>query len=600
MIKEYKHTFHIPVMGTGFSIDTPVKVACYGISSVISIVDDTLVESMREFYSNKEGIPFLPISNETYDFRAKRFTEYLNLIDKIVREKFEKLKSSYLKNIDEINKYFDLLPDATALKNEFSSFIANNEYANKVREWLNKNLSLGSIDVNIMTKIDKPNYQKEELLPVEFNDAHASLRGFANSNLESALVLSAGLNPRLYGYLEQFDDFYPNKNGFLKKKLILKVSDYRSAIIQGKFLAKKGLWVSEYRIESGLNCGGHAFATDGYLMGPILEEFKTKKDELRKTVNQLLIDALISKNKAIPESPLELKISAQGGVGTYQEHEFLLNYYNLDSIGWGTPFLLAPEVTNVDPNTLSILVDAKENDLYLSGISPLGVPFNTVRGNTQEVDKHLLNEKGRPGSSCPKQYLLFNNEFTTKEICTASRQYQDLKIKELGTQNLSDSELIFETYKVTEKECLCVGLGNSTLHIHNIASKYKSKGVSVCPGPNLAYFNDVFTLKQIADHIYGKTNIIDRDDRLNLFVNELKIYYYYIKKKIDETKLPLSEKQSAYFHKFINNLIDGVAYYKILFNDIKFTVNYLVEDAKLELEKIEVALKDLFGSEALA
>jgi len=30
------HSFHIPVMGTGFTIDTPLKVARYGISSVIS------------------------------------------------------------------------------------------------------------------------------------------------------------------------------------------------------------------------------------------------------------------------------------------------------------------------------------------------------------------------------------------------------------------------------------------------------------------------------------------------------------------------------------------------------------------------------------
>ena len=34
------HTFHIPVMGTGFTIDTPLKVARYGVSSVIQIVDD--------------------------------------------------------------------------------------------------------------------------------------------------------------------------------------------------------------------------------------------------------------------------------------------------------------------------------------------------------------------------------------------------------------------------------------------------------------------------------------------------------------------------------------------------------------------------------
>ena len=31
------HNFYIPVMGTGFTIDTPLKVAKYGISSVVSL-----------------------------------------------------------------------------------------------------------------------------------------------------------------------------------------------------------------------------------------------------------------------------------------------------------------------------------------------------------------------------------------------------------------------------------------------------------------------------------------------------------------------------------------------------------------------------------
>ena len=72
------------------------------------------------------------------------------------------------------------------------------------------------------------------------------------------------------------EDFYPDENGHLRKRIILKVSDFRSALVQGKLLAKKGLWISEFRIESGLNCGGHAFPTEGLLLGPILEEFKTK------------------------------------------------------------------------------------------------------------------------------------------------------------------------------------------------------------------------------------------------------------------------------------------------------------------------------------
>jgi hypothetical protein len=37
------HSFH-PVMGLAYTIDSPIRVAQYGISSVISIADDELIE----------------------------------------------------------------------------------------------------------------------------------------------------------------------------------------------------------------------------------------------------------------------------------------------------------------------------------------------------------------------------------------------------------------------------------------------------------------------------------------------------------------------------------------------------------------------------
>ncbi|MBK9359100.1 MAG: hypothetical protein IPN08_17265 [Bacteroidales bacterium] len=86
-----------------------------------------------------------------------------------------------------------------------------------------------------------------------------------------------------------------------------------------------------------------------------------------------------SKALPCPVTAPEVKITAQGGVGTASEHQFLLDYYSLDSVGWGSPFLLVPEVANVDESTLQLLLDAKEEDLYLSNISPLGVPFNSLR-----------------------------------------------------------------------------------------------------------------------------------------------------------------------------------------------------------------------------
>ena len=87
MKKSKGHTFHIPVMGTGFTIDTPLKVAHLGISSVISIIDDVLVEKMRKYYSEKMDIPFNEISTKIEDFRAKRITAYLNLVNDLVKKK---------------------------------------------------------------------------------------------------------------------------------------------------------------------------------------------------------------------------------------------------------------------------------------------------------------------------------------------------------------------------------------------------------------------------------------------------------------------------------------------------------------------------------
>ena len=63
-----KHTFHIPVMGIGFTIDTPLKVSNYGIDSVISLVDDILLEKLRKLYCEKFTIPYQEITNKIEDF----------------------------------------------------------------------------------------------------------------------------------------------------------------------------------------------------------------------------------------------------------------------------------------------------------------------------------------------------------------------------------------------------------------------------------------------------------------------------------------------------------------------------------------------------
>jgi hypothetical protein len=580
-------------MGLGFSIDTPIKVAHFGIDSVISIIDDDLIEKMRKFHCKNFEVPYEAISTKEEDYRAKRITAYLNLVNDIVQANFNNLKNSFGEKGGALDKYIDMLPDDSELKLKYDEAVANKNLY-EIEDLVLSQLRLGSIDVNIMTKVDKPNYNKDEQLPVRYNDAHASLRGFANSILNSSIVLSAGLNPRLYSYFEEFEDFFPNENGELNKKIILKVSDYRSAIIQGKFLAKKGLWISEYRIESGLNCGGHAFATDGYLMGPILEEFKQNRESLVNTLHEIYIDALKKKNKVINKIPRKIKITAQGGVGTFDEQNFLLDHFQVDSVGWGTPFLLVPEATNVDQNTLSLLINATEDDLYLSRISPLGVPFNSIKGNTKDIEKLENALNGKPGSSCPKKYLQSNTEFSNKPICTASQTYQSKKIDQLKSQNLDSGQFEAEYKKIIDKACLCVGLATSALKKNSAAEKLDGEGVLICPGPNLAYFSSIVTLKEMIDHIYGRINIIHRKDRPNMFMKELKLYLNYLKDEIAEEKGSPSVSRLKYFDTFQSNISDGIEYYKNLFSStqnkiikIESTIQQDIIDLENEFELLK-------------
>lgn len=557
------HTFHIPVLGTAYTADTPLKVAHLGISSVVSIVDDMLIERLRKFYTEKSNIIFHPISTNDVSSRSKRITAYLNMIHKMVDEKIESMKQECFEKKGELVKYFELLPNHSPLKKIYLKFVneENNVTKKELEQVLKQHITPGSIDVNIMAKVDKLNLNKNG--EVVNSDALESFKGFAESNVNASVVLSAGMNPKLYNYIEGFTDFYPDENNELRKKIILKVSDFRSAMIQAKFLAKKGLWVSEFRIESGLNCGGHAFATEGLLTGPILEEFKLNKTIMLEELFEMYKKALTVKNINCNSCPSQ-KISYQGGIGNEKEDSFLKQYYNLNATGWGSPFLLVPEATTVDEVTLNNLAKATKDDFYISGSSPLGVPFNNFKHSSSEVQRLERIAKGRPGSPCTKKLLVSNTEFTKEPICTASRKYQNLKIKQLQQQNLSETEYNEQYNSITEKACLCEGLSAAAYIKNNILEPKESKAVAICPGPNTAYFNRVYTLSEMVKHIYGEIDLLQNVSRPNMFINELNLYLDYSKKEINNCLNNLNDKKIKYFNKFKEQLENGIEYYKNL------------------------------------
>ncbi len=575
------HSFHIPVMGLGYTVDTPIKVARFGISSVVSIMDDQLLEDIRKIHSKNFEIPFSPIEENEEDYRARRITAYLNFLQDIIDQQVQTLREEG--NLENIQQYLDLLPQDSPLAALYSEWkTAEPQDKSILMEKIRKGIVAGSVDVNIMTKVDKINRDKNgEELPREFSDALSALRGFANSRLCGSVVFSAGMNPALFSYAEQFQDFFPDESGIIRKGIILKVSDYRSAMIQGKFMAKKGLWISEFRIESGLNCGGHAFATDGFLVGPILEEFKTNRQSLFQTLKETWLQALLEKGYTAPVEP-STKISYQGGIGTAQEDAFLRKHYELDGTGWGSPFLLVPEATSVDQDTIDRIIKAKNSDFYLSHASPLGVPFNNLRNSSGEEQRIQRIQKNRPGSPCYKKFLTFSTEFTEKPICTASRQYQNLKIKSFEKGEISQAEL----NETLEKDCLCEGLGAPAIIANRETPRRNLTAVTICPGPNLAYFKGVFSLKEMVDHIYGKVNLKLELDRPHVFVKEAELYLNYLKKEFHKLLPDSSPKQSSYLEKFRKNLDQGLKYYQELVATVQLDSEEILENMKKQLSQL--------------
>jgi len=581
------HTFHIPVMGTGFSAETAIKVAKYGISSVISLVDDVLIEQLRKFHAERNGEPYEEITNKDEDPRARRITLYLNLVNRLVQRQVKELKAQPFSPGSDIVRYFDLLPDSEPKRLYEKMHAEENREKKAEMQQLLRTLAVpGSIDVNIMTKLDRENRRGNVEQPHEFADAMAALRGFALSELSSSIIFSAGINQRLLRYLNNFEDFYPDNNGGFRKKVILKVSDYRSAEIQGLFLAKRGIWVSEHRVESGLNCGGHAFPTAGHLMGPILDQFKERKTELIDKLFQLFNKGLAAGGRDELDQPPEVKFTVQGGICSHTENQLLLDYYGMDRTGWGTPWLLVPEVTAIDKAHLDLLSEATEDDVFLSDNSPVGVSFWNLHTCASEVARLKRISAGTPGSSCPKGILVSNTEFTKEPICVASRAYQQLKLESLDDESGSEERMAIVRENVLTKSCICQDLGGSVKIKNDIEQDVTPV---ICCGPNIVDFSRIATLEEMIDHIYGKANLLTSSDRPHMFMRELKLYIDFLRKELKLFSLNLSARKKKYLAGYKQNLLEGIAYYQ------RFHTSLAKEDRKSFLDVL-ASLKDAVDS----
>ncbi|MCB9495651.1 MAG: hypothetical protein H6686_02060 [Fibrobacteria bacterium] len=562
------HRFHIPVMGTGHSIDTPLRVARWGISSVVSLVDDVLCEQVQKLWADRLGHPFQGVDPRDPKARALRFRNYLDFLDGEVSRQMEELRSQEFEAGSDKYTWFEMLPDSSPLKTRWKGFLSlpAGEARDAEGAALTQAMEPGAIDVNIMTKLDRrPTLKDGTLVEARLSDAKLALEGFATSKVRGSMVFSAGINPTLYGTLEEFSGFYRQGGEEAEKGIIIKVSDFRSAMTQGRFLAKKGIEVREFRIESGLNCGGHAFASDGELLGPILDEFRRERPRLReefaKSVRAYYQKKGMDWNEAAEQH--EAAITVQGGLGNYAENRRMLEEFGMDSVGWGSPFLLVPEATPIDDTTRAMLAASRREDLYLSPASPLGVPFNNLRGSTAEQELRRRFDEGKAGSACPKGFLVSNTEFTEKPICTASREYLAHKIDELGGYATVASR------KVAVKECICHQLGNGALeYIKQETAKLRGEStevrrlpVSICPGPNIAWFDRYYSLREMVDHIYGRSASLVPAHRPHCFAAEIEMYLDHFDTLKADTH-PENPKQIESLERFKANLAASLAWYR--------------------------------------
>ena len=75
-------------------------------------------------------------------------------------------------------------------------------------------------------------------------------------------------------------------------------------------------------------------------------------------------------------------------------------------------------------------------------------------------------------------------------------------------------------------------------------------------GPNIINFAKIVSLDEMLGHIYGRCNVMERQDRPHMFLRELELYIEEFHKQIAEDAPRLA--------KYENNLCTGIEYYRDL------------------------------------
>ncbi len=555
------HKIHIPVMGICYTADTPIRVAHFGITSVISLVDDGLLEEYRMAYAERLGLDL----GSPQTTRIGRIRSYLDFVADEVERKFTRLCAERIDGGSDKDIYFLMLPFNSRLRVEYDGVFAKTGLSRIAAEAaLTEKMQPGEIQANIMVGLNHD------------EAAFDAVRGFAASKVKGSLVLSAGVNLAVFEEIAKCKAFYRTRDKAPSKKIILKVSDYRSALVQGRYLAKKGLEVYEYRIESGVNCGGHAFFESGKLLLDVVREFVEKRRELFEATRGMIAKFATDSVDGIVPPSAPARITAQGGLCTPEDIETVMSR-GIDGVGVGTPFLLVPQATSMDKATRRMLAAAAPKDVYVSQASPLGIPFVNLRTSTaaelcrKKVEEFFAPETEKsgapelkPGFPCRQHYLCQKLPGFDHPVCRASREYvmqrlaeiDKLEKEELCASEPSSSSFSNEVMEsvvsskscseirkkydalrreTLERECICRFLGNAgreELREKNPSLHYQPECVAVargslparirepvtiCPNSDIGYFDREYTLFEMMRHLYGTGPCLTPKDKPSAF-----------------------------------------------------------------------------------
>ena len=129
---------------------------------------------------------------------------------------------------------------------------------------------------------------------------------------------------------------------------------------------------------------------------------------------------------------------------------------------------------------------------------------------------------------------------------------------------------------------------------NDIQERGDTDGVSICPGPNLAYFDQPVSLHTMVDHIYGRANLINSSKRPHMFIKELGMYIKHLQSEIASMTDSISRKQEKHLRNYRQNLLHGITYYQQLLKIMNLPDQLMKEtyrqlmDYEIEVQAIQI------------